>query len=173
MGNSEENLWFQELYLRFAKPLVHFACRAGIEPEISKEIMQEAFCLLLAKYDDLKEWHTNLTGWLIKTNSNLIKRELSAPRRKYEVPLADWLEVPVEDQYHFPLRDLLPAGMSERHREILVLCYEEQLSYQEIARRMDITEGYVGVLLGRARQEMKKRYESENKRLERGVPFLS
>lgn len=38
---------------------------------------------------------------------------------------------------------------------------------------MDITEGYVGVLLGRARQELKKLYESENRRLARGVPFIS
>ena len=173
MIDREESLWFQELYLRFAKSLVRLSCRAGIELEISKEIMQQAFYLLLIKYDSLKDWHTNLPGWLIKTNSNLIKKELNAPRRKHEIPLADWLEVPVEDHYHFPLGDLLPAGLSERHKEILVLCYEEQLSYREIAARMNISEGYVGVMLGRARQELKKLYESENKRLERGVKIFS
>ena len=65
MTDREESLWFQELYLRFAKSLVHLSCRAGIELEISKEIMQHAFCLLLVKYDSLKDWHTNLPGWLI------------------------------------------------------------------------------------------------------------
>ena len=99
MTDREESLWFQELYLRFAKSLVRLSCRAGIELEISKEIMQQAFYLLLVKYDSLKDWHTNLPGWLIKTNSNLIKKELNAPRRKHEIPLADWLEVPVEDHY--------------------------------------------------------------------------
>ena len=173
MKDGEENLWFQELYLRFSKPLVHFACRAGIEPEISKEIMHQAFCLLLTKYDELKDRHTNIPGWLIKVNSNLIKKELSALRRRYELPLTDWLEVPVEDHYHFPLRDMLPAGLSERHKEILALCYEDQLSYREIAARMNITEGYVGVLLGRARQEFKKLYESENTRFGRGISFFS
>ena len=102
MTDREESLWFQELYLRFAKSLVRLSCRAGIELEISKEIMQQAFYLLLIKYDSLKDWHTNLPGWLIKTNSNLIKKELNAPRRKHEIPLVDWLEVPVEDHYHFP-----------------------------------------------------------------------
>ena len=53
------------------------------------------------------------------------------------------------------------------------MCYEEQLSYREIAARMNISEGYVGVMLGRARQELKKLYESENKRLERGVNIFS
>ena len=173
MKNSEDSLWFQELYLRFAKPMVNLSCRSGIELEISKEIMHQAFCLLLAKYDELKDWHPNLIGWLINTNGKLIKKELASPRRKYEIPLADWMDAPTEDRYHFPLRDLLPAGLSERHREILCLCYEDQLSYREIAARMNITEGYVGVLLGRARQELKKLYESENKRFERGVTFLS
>ena len=174
MKNREESLWFQEMYLRFSKALVQFSCRAGIEPEISKEIMQQAFYLLLVKYDSLKErQHPNLPGWLIKVNSNLVLKELGSARRRHEIPFADWLEIPTEDRYHFPLRDLLPAGLSPRYKEILVLCYEEQLSYQEIAGRMDITEGYVGVLLGRARQELKKLYESENRRLARGVPFIS
>lgn len=173
MNNREEILWFHELYLRFAQPLFRLSCRSGIEPEISKEIMQQAFYMLLVKYDELKTWHPNLVGWLIKTNGNLIKKELGSARRKYEVPLADWMDVPAEDVYHFPLRDLLPAGLSERHREILCLCYEDQLTYREISVRMNISEGYVGVLLGRARQELKKLYESENKRLERGVTFLS
>jgi len=173
MENRDEELWFQELYLRFAKPLVQFSCRSGIELEISKEIMHQAFFTLLTKYDELKTWHPNLIGWLITTNGKLAKKELASARRKYELPLEDWMEIPTEDRYQVPLRDLLPAGLSERHKEILVLYYEEQLSYREIAARMNITEGYVGVLLGRARREMKKLYESENKRLERGVPFMS
>ena len=174
MNNKEDSLWFQDLYLRFSKPLVHFGCRAGIELEISKEIMQQSFYLLLVKHEDLKaRQHPNLPGWLIKTNSNLIRQELRSARRRYEVPLADWMEPSAEDRYHFPLRDLLPAGLSERHQEILVLCYEEQLSYRAIAQRMGITEGYVGVLLGRARQELKKLYESENKRFARGVSTKS
>ncbi|MBR2489956.1 MAG: sigma-70 family RNA polymerase sigma factor [Ruminiclostridium sp.] len=173
MKDIDELLWFQELYLRFSKPLVQLSCRAGIELEISKEIMQQAFYYLLVNYDELKVWHPNLIGWLIKTNSNLIKKELGSARRKHEIPLADWLDAPTEDHYHFPLRDILPAGLSERHKEILALCYEDQLSYREIAARMNITEGYVGVLLGRARQEFKKLYESENTRFGRGISFFS
>ena len=115
MNNREESLWFQELYLRFAKSLVGLSCRAGIELEISKEIMQQAFYLLLVKYDDLKTWHPNLPGWLINTNGKLIKKELGSARRKHEILFADWLDVPTEDQYHFPLRDLLPSGLSELH----------------------------------------------------------
>ena len=174
MMNHEENVWFHELYLRFSKPLVQFARRAGIEPEISVEIMQDAFCHLLVKYDELKaKRHPNLIGWLIKTNSNLIKSELSSPRRKVEVPFSDWLDAPAEDRYHFPLRDLLPAGLSEPHKEILVLCYEEQLSYKEIAQRMGMSEGYVGVMLGRARKAMKKLYLSEEKRFSRNIRYFS
>ena len=91
MKNREESLWFQEMYLRFSKALVQFSCRAGIEPEISKEIMQQAFYLLLVKYDSLKErQHPNLPGWLIKVNSNLVKKELRSARRR----LSPWCSTP-------------------------------------------------------------------------------
>ena len=117
MTDREESLWFQELYFRFAKSLVRFSCRAGIELEISKEIMQQAFYLLLVKYDSLKDWHTNLPGWLIKTNSNLIKKELNAPRRKHEIPLADWLEVQWKINITFPWETFfLPDCLSGTRR---------------------------------------------------------
>lgn len=85
----------------------------------------------------------------------------------------EWFDAPSEDVYHFPLKDVMPAGLTERHQTILVLRYEERLSYKEIAQRMDISEGYVGVLLSRALKELQKLYESEEKRLARGATFIA
>ena len=168
---SQENNWFQDLYEKFAKRLVQLGVRSGVELEISKELMHQSFVLLLVKYEDIKD--RNLPGWLIKTNHNLIRRELSSARRRYEVSMYEWFDAPSEDVYHFPLKDILPSGLPPDHQTILVLRYEEQLSYKEIAQRMNISEGYVGVLLGRALQELRKLYASEERRLARGVHFAS
>lgn len=168
---SQENNWFQNLYETFARRLVQLGVRSGVELEISKELMHQAFVLLLVKYDNIKD--RNLPGWLIKTNHNLIRRELSSARRRYEVSMYEWFDAPSEDVYHFPLKDILPTGLTQDHQTILVLRYEDQLSYKEIAQRMNISEGYVGVLLSRARRELRALYESEEKRLARGVHFTS
>lgn len=173
MLHEHETEAFCALYNTFSKRLVQLGLRASIELEISKELMQQAFVLLLVKYDEIKESNRNVPGWLIKTNHNLIKRELSSARRKYEVSMAEWFDAPSEDVYHFPLRDVLPTGLTPRHQTILVLRYEDQLSYREISHRMDISEGYVGVLLGRALQEFRRLYMSEQARITNGIIFLT
>ena len=164
---------FQTLYETFAKRMVKYGLRQGVELEISKELMHEAFLLLLIHHDEIIEKHSNLPGWLIKTNHNLIKRELKSARRKYEVAMCENFDFPSREVYQFPLGDIMPAGLTLRHKTILVLRYEEQRSYKEIASRMGISTGYVGVLLSRALQELRKLYASEEKRMGRGSTFIA
>lgn len=164
---------FQALYETFAKRMVKYGLRQGVELEISKELMHEAFLLLLIHHDEIIEKHSNLPGWLIKTNHNLIKRELKSARRKYEVAMCENFDFPSQEVYQFPLGDIMPAGLTPRHKTILVLRYEEQCSYKEISSRMGISTGYVGVLLSRALQELRKLYTSEEKRLGRDSTFIA
>lgn len=43
------------------------------------------------------------------------------------------------DTYHQALDELLPKGLLPKEREILILLFEEQLSYEEIAQRLGIS----------------------------------
>ena len=164
---------FQHLYDTFGKTLVRYGLHHGVELEISKELTHQAYLLLLVKYDEIILRHRNLSGWLIKTNHNLIKRELKSARRRYEVSMYDTFDYPSQEVYQFPLGDIMPAGMSQRHKTILVLRYEDRLSYKEIANQMGISPGYVGVLLSRALQELRKLYDSEEKRLSRDSTVIA
>lgn len=164
---------FQHLYDTFGKSLVRYGLHHGVEIEISKELTHQAYLLLLVKHDEIILRHKNLPGWLIKTNHNLIKRELKSARRKYEVSMSDDFDFPSPEVYQFPLGDIMPAGLSQRHKTILVLRYEDRLSYKEIADRMGISPGYVGVLLSRALQDLRKLYDSEEKRLSRDGNFIA
>ena len=87
--------------------------------------------------------------------------------------MPEGFEPPSLEEYRFPLGDTLPAGLSQRHKTILVLRYEEQLSYKEIAPRMKISEGYACVLTRRALKELRKLLASEEKRLNRGICFVT
>ena len=102
MLREDEAMWFQDLYQTYARHLVKLSMRSIGDWETAKDLMQQTFFLLLVKMDTIRE-HPNIPGWLFKTNSNLIKRELNSSRRRLEVPLLDWMEVPDGNQYHFPL----------------------------------------------------------------------
>lgn len=168
MLREDEAMWFQDLYQTYARHLVKLSMRSIGDWETAKDLMQQTFFLLLVKMDTIRG-HPNIPGWLFKTNSNLIKRELNSLRRRLEVPLPDWMEISDGNSYHFPLKDLLPRGLTKHQEKILVQFYEENLTYKEIAEQWGITEDHVGVLLYRAKKKLKILYEAEEKRLSRGV----
>lgn len=87
---EHETKWFYDLYTTFSKHLVNMGVRYSVEPEISKELMQDSFLLLLVKYDEVKAANKNVPGWLIKTDHNLIKQELDSARRKHEIAMEEW-----------------------------------------------------------------------------------
>lgn len=55
------------------------------------------------------------------------------------MPLTCDASAATEDTYQEPLENLLPKGLTDKEREILVLLYEKQLSYEEIAQRLGIS----------------------------------
>ena len=54
------------------------------------------------------------------------------------------------------------GGLSDEHKEIIVLRDMQDMSYEEIAKRLDISEGTVKSRLSRARQALKRRLEGKN-----------
>jgi RNA polymerase sigma-70 factor (ECF subfamily) len=77
----------------------------------------------------------------------------------------DDVELAPPDEADFPLLALLVRaglhGLSEADQKVLRLCYEEQLSYEQIAARLGVTQQAVGPRLTRARQRMLERLPPE------------
>jgi RNA polymerase sigma-70 factor (ECF subfamily) len=71
---------------------------------------------------------------------------------------------PAEESDHPLLGELVRAALarlSKGDREVLELCYFEQLSYEEIADRLGLTLQAVGPRLTRARQRLVERLPPE------------
>lgn len=60
------------------------------------------------------------------------------------------------------LADSLPEGLSDSEREILILFYEEELTHQEMSRRLGISEMNSRTRLFRAKNHCKKLFERKN-----------
>ena len=135
---DEQNLWFTELYRGHAARLFKQAFYVLRDRQLAEDLVEETFLILLYKQPTLVE-HPNIGGWLSQTLKHLIMDEVKSARHRLEMPLACDASAATEDTCQEPLENLLPKELSDKEREILVLLYEKQLSYEEIAQRLGIS----------------------------------
>jgi RNA polymerase sigma-70 factor (ECF subfamily) len=152
--------WFDTLYMENAPRMVRLAAYLLGDRQIAEELVHEACLILLYKRDRLAD-HPNLPGWLSQTLKNLVADELKSARHRLELPLNEAADTGREDTYEPPLELLLPPGLTPKEREILILYYEKQLSYEEIAARLNITVINCRTRLFRARARYKKLKNNE------------
>ena len=159
---SEQNEWFDRLYRENASRLYKQAFYVLHDSYLAEDLVNEAFLILLYKQRDLAN-HPNLGGWLNLTLKNLIYDELKSARHRMELPIVSDKAAVSEDIYHQPLGELLPKELSDKEREILILLFEEQLSYDEIAQRLGISVLNCRTRAFRAKAHYKKLVSNEEK----------
>jgi len=164
---------FRELVERFEGPLFALLVRIVRRPEVAEELAQESFVKAwraLARFDPQRRF----SSWLFKIAHNTA---LDALRRRGEEPLS--LDAPFEEGGAAPELPADPAAedplaralsrdagraleravaeLRPAYREILLLRFARELSYEEIAEVTGAPLGTVKVHLFRARQELARR----------------
>ena len=132
----------------------------------AEELMQETFVKALLSLPDS---HSNARAWLYKVARNLFLDR--ARRSKFESPgleeegegtAASPEELMIEKQENERLR-MAVSRLDERKREVIRLHYFSELSFSEIASVMGLTLENVRVLAYRAKKELKKYLEDNQK----------
>lgn len=139
-------------------PMVRGVCgRVLRNPADADDAFQAAFLVLARKAATIGTRH-RLAQWLYGVAYNTARklREANTRRAKRECPLASVPEpsaVPAgtRDEWLAILDDEL-SGLSERYREVIVLCDLEGLTRREAAKALGCPEGTVAGRLARARQ---------------------
>jgi RNA polymerase sigma-70 factor (ECF subfamily) len=164
---------FRELVERFEGPVFGLLVRIVRRSELAEELAQETFVKAwraLERFDPARKF----SSWLFKIAHNTA---LDALRRRGEEPLS--LDAPVEPGGAAPELPADPAAESplgralardagralERaigelrpaYREVLLLRFAQELSYEEIAEVTGAPLGTVKVHIFRARQELARR----------------
>jgi RNA polymerase sigma-70 factor (ECF subfamily) len=155
----------EELFAALESPLLSYALRLVGERAPAEDVVQEAFMKLHAQFADVQEPRR----WLYRTVHNLAlnHRRQAAKTVPMETGTgADGEEL--ADNNHNgtdpePLPDeqiirwegiglvrLSLSTLDERSREVVRLKFDENLSYQEIARRTGLSNSNVGYLLHHA-----------------------
>ena len=152
------------LFERHYKPLFGFLYRMTADRESSEDMVQNVFLRML-KYRHTFKGDGEFRTWMYHLARNVLNdhhkgnERQAGPLEQVSGQVAD--EAPEssmdkEEQVHLLNRAL--NGLSEEHREILVLSRYQELSYSEIAEVLRISEANVRVRIHRAMARLKAIY---------------
>lgn len=129
---------FLYLYTTQYNKLIKAAYRMIGDMECAQDLVQQVFLLALVRQGDLST-HPLAEGWLMLTLRNLVKNERRKQENHLEVSL-DALVRLESKEVPMSVKDILPNELSPEEREILILRYDQQMEYSEMAKHFGISE---------------------------------
>jgi len=143
--NGGDAAAFEVLYLRYRDWVVGLACRFTDDEDLALDVLQETFLYVLKKFPGFR-LTANFKTFLYPAVKNLALAAKNKARRyqstEAEIARAEGTVAPAADASPEDLRQLL-KGLSEEHREALLLRFVDGLDLAEIARAMDVPLGTV------------------------------
>lgn len=167
MKQPANHEWFDTLYRQNYLLLLKIANGLVQNQSTAEELVEEAFLTLWSKRKRLQE-HPAPVRWLIKTLRYLIRNELRLAKYRMEVPLDS-----VPEPWELPkepgsLSDYLPKALSPKERQILILYFDQELEYAEIARQLGISILGCRTRLFRAKEHYRKLIQKGKENFENG-----
>lgn len=159
---------FGELITRFESKLKRYGRKFLSSPDEIGDLVQDVF---IKAYTNIQSFDASLrfSPWVYRIAHNTFANEL---RRKGRhgmslfdadailplIPASETTDAPVlEEEIKRDIDELL-GSLSPKYREVIVLHYLEELSYQEIGDVLQISAPAVGVRLTRARKQLRDAY---------------
>jgi RNA polymerase sigma factor (sigma-70 family) len=155
-----------DLYREFAPAIFRFCRRAMPTREDAEDATMEIFMKLrdkLEQYDQTRSF----TAWLYKVAANHCWDMLRRRKLRQDKETEDVTEIPLECPEPNQLEKLIEERTSEevrkaldklgvRARMALAMRYYSDMSYDEIADALGVRRAFVGVVLLRARHELRQ-----------------
>jgi RNA polymerase sigma factor (sigma-70 family) len=152
---------FEALFWRHA-PMVLAVCRRLLGSADAEDAFQATFLVLVRKAASIGRREA-VGGWLYRVAYRVALRARASARPAVELPPEG--PAAADDQEAAAWRDLRPlldeaiAGLPEKYRAPVVLCYLEGRTNEEAARELGCPKGTVAVRLMRARERLRRRLE--------------
>ena len=174
-GSSEA---WGELYREYAGAIFRFCRRVLPTKEDAEDATTEIFMKVRNRLDQFDSSRP-FTAWLYTVASNHCWDMLRRRRIRQDLETPDVETMPLEHPDPSQLEQLLEQSTNEqvraglaklpaRARMALVLRYFSDMSYNEIADALGVRRAFVGVLLLRARHELREVLGASKLKAERG-----
>ncbi len=153
---------FAELIERYQAPLRYFISRLSANPETTEDIFQDTWLTVIRRIHSLKKTDAFST-WLYRIARNKVYQRFRSKRKVYR--LNENIAVPNDTEnnafstkdaakIHRCLKELLPE-----YREVLMLRFLEQMSYEQISQVINCRLGTVKSRIHYAKLALKKEME--------------
>lgn len=160
--------FIEQALLDFESPLIAFAARLLQDPDRARDVVQDTFIRLCQQ--DISKVEHHLKSWLFTVCRN---RSLDLIRKDKNIqPLNEvgWKKVAgpdlqpdesaVQRERHENLMAMLER-LSENQRDVLLLKFQQGLSYQEIHEVTGLTTGNIGFLIHTALKRLRQHLPEE------------
>ena len=166
-GNAEA---WGEIYTQYAPAIFRFCRRALPAREDAEDATTEIFMKIRGKLDQY-DASRPFSAWLYKVSANHCWDILRRRRIRQDLETGEVETLPLEHPDPGQLDQLLEestsqqvraalARMPARARMALVLRYYSDMSYDEIAEALGVRRAFVGVVLLRARHQLREVLQS-------------
>ena len=127
--------------------------RYKLSADECEDILQQAWCLLLEKREEVRDAGAWLSGTVTNLSRQLIHR--NARERPFDAFPASERSYTQDNAMTLAVRRAL-ARLDDRSRLLCELIGLEQLSYAEVSERLSIPIGSIGPLYMRAKERLRK-----------------
>lgn len=165
---------FEQLMLKYQKPIYNLTLRMTGNPDDAFDLTQEAFIRAWKAIDSVRA-DGAFSSWLYRLASNVCIDHLRAMKRKKTVSLVfeedgeeQTMDVPDPSPSPEELvllkadRECVERAMNElavEQRQVLTLRLINGLSYEQISEILDVPEGTVKSRISRAREALRKKIQ--------------
>ncbi len=164
---------FTILFQRYEQKMLRYGQRFLYSYEDLEDAVQEVF---IKTYKNIKSFNTNrkFSTWIYRiahnTFINVIKKNGREPVSFFDFDTLVKLPISAENSLEEALDTKENIGkivdrlkeLAPKYREVLILCYLEELEYKEIADILSIPISTVGVRIARAKAQLKKNCKLES-----------
>lgn len=168
------NKEWERLLLAHAEVVFKYLIKIGATKEDAEDVVQEAIIKTIECLSTIR--HDNLRAWLFKVALNRYYTLYNKQKRatligdneieKLKIALDDAEQHYLQKEQHAKINEAL-QGLQPAFQQLLLMKYDMELSYKEIAAILAVSESHVKTYLQRARKAFKKQWEL----LEDGQPF--
>ena len=151
---------FGELYRRYYKPMVAIGYAALTEHNLAEDAAQASFAIACEKLDRLRK-ADKFSSWLAAICRNTARDMI---RRKINISAIDAaaVEQVENDESDVMATRQIIDGLGDAMKEIIVLRFYDNLSYEKIAKVLGISTSAVHGRLVRAKRKIAKRLKQNN-----------
>lgn len=167
LETQQEKNKFEQIYYTYKDLMLHTANRILGDTRDTEDVVHQAFLKIIENLEKIDEIKCHKTRSFIVTIVERIAIDLYRQRkRRTAIPMDEaYINVPAPSQIEavpgYTDLERAMAALPTRYRQVVLLRFDDGLSYDEIARLLSTTPANVRKLVERARAQLRAKLEEQ------------